>query len=87
MAEIAVIQKDAERAGWLFGSADHLTPSQGSYRDTLNVRAARTRQQLDGPTTAAFDAAWTAGRTSTVEQAIDRALREDAAMNDYRLAP
>lgn len=87
LAEIAAIQRDVERAGWLFGAADRLTPSEGSYRDTLNARTARTRQQLDGPTTAAFDAAWTAGRTSTLEQAIDRALREDAAMNDYRLAP
>jgi hypothetical protein len=87
LAEIAATQGDAERAGWLFGAADHLTPSLGSYRDTLNERDARTRQQLDGPTRAAFDAARTAGRMSAVEQAIDRALREDVAINDYRLAP
>jgi predicted ATPase len=87
LAEIAAIQRDAERAGWLFGAADRLTPSDGSYRDTLNERAAQIRQQLVGPTTAAFEASWTAGRTSTVEQAVDTALREDAATNDYRLAP
>jgi predicted ATPase len=77
LAEIAAIQGDAERAGWLFGAADHLTPAQGSSRDTLDERAARTRAQLDGPGTAAFGAAWTAGGESTIEQAIDRALRED----------
>src|SRR5262249_10296864 len=44
LAEIAAIQGQEERSGWLFGAADHLTPSSGFYRDALNERVAQTRK-------------------------------------------
>src|SRR5262252_7528257 len=76
LAEIAAIQGRGERSGWLFGAADHLTPSSGSYRDALNERVAQTRKQLDAATTATFEAAWAEGQAATLEQAIDKALQE-----------
>jgi predicted ATPase len=87
LAEIAGLHGDAERGGWLFGAADHLTPPLGYYRDTLVERTARARRRLDPRTTAVFDAAWSAGQSSTVEQAVERALREDRAINEQSAAP
>jgi len=76
LAEIAAIQGEGERSGWLFGAADHLTPSSGFHRDTLNERLAQTREQLDATTKPAFDAARAEGQRATLEQAIERALQE-----------
>ena len=76
LAEIAAIQGRGERSGWLFGAADHLTPSSSFYRDALNERVAQTRKQLDAATTATFEAAWAEGQAATLEQAIDKALQE-----------
>ncbi|MFL5664761.1 MAG: hypothetical protein ACJ8BW_25960, partial [Ktedonobacteraceae bacterium] len=79
LAEIAAIQGQAARAGWLFGAADHLTPSSGFDRDALNKRVAQVRGQLDAATTAPFEAAWAQGQTATLEQAIQKALQEPVA--------
>jgi predicted ATPase len=76
LAEIAAIQGEGERSGWLFGAADHLTLSSGFHRDALNERLAQTREQLDAATTAAFDAARAEGQRATLEQAIERALQQ-----------
>jgi hypothetical protein len=76
LAEIAAIQGEGERSGWLFGAADHLTLSSGFHRDALNERLARTREPLDAATKAAFDAAWEEGQRATLEQAIERALQQ-----------
>src|SRR5262249_22223998 len=74
LAEIAASQRDGQRGGWLFGAADHLTPSSGSYRDAFNERVAQTRKQLDAATVDGFNAAWTEGQAATLAQARDRAL-------------
>ncbi len=76
LAEIAAIQGQIEHSGWLFGAADHLTPSSGYYRDALNEQVAQVRGQLDAATTATFEAAWAQGQTATLEQAIQKALQE-----------
>jgi tetratricopeptide (TPR) repeat protein len=76
LAELAAIQGHGQRSGWLFGAADHLTPSSGSYREALNERVARSHKQLDAATAATFKAGWTEGLAATLEQAIDRALQE-----------
>lgn len=76
LAEIAAIQGQRERSGWLFGAADHLTPSSGSYRDALNERVAQVRGHLEAATTATFEAALAQGQTATLEQAIEQALQE-----------
>lgn len=76
LAEIAAIQGQGDRAGWLFGAADHLAPPSGFYRDALNERAAQLQAHLDATTTAAFKAAWAGGQTATLEQAIQTALQE-----------
>src|SRR5262249_22984622 len=73
LAEIAAIQGQGERSGWLFGAADHLTPSSGFYRDALNERVAQTHEHLDAAATATFEAAWAEGQTATLEQAIQKA--------------
>jgi tetratricopeptide (TPR) repeat protein len=75
LAEIAAIQGEVVRAGWLFGAADHLAPSEGFYRDTLNDQVAQVREHLDAATTATFEAAWTEGQTVSLEQAIQTALQ------------
>src|SRR5262249_51356865 len=67
LAEIAAIQGQRERSGWLFGAADHLAPSSGLYRDTLNEQVAQVRGHLDAATTAPFEAAWAQGQTATLE--------------------
>jgi len=76
LAEIAAIQGQGERSGWLFGAADHLTPASGSYRDALNERVAQTCKRLDAATRVTFEAAWAEGQAATLEQAIDKALQE-----------
>jgi hypothetical protein len=76
LAEIASIQGDAARAGWLFGAGDHLTPPSGPYRDTLIERVAPTREQLDKVTRSTFEAAWADGHAAALEQAIEKALEE-----------
>jgi hypothetical protein len=75
LAEIAAIQGQAAHSGWLFGAADHLTPSSGFFRDSLNDRVAQVRRHLDAAATASFEAAWAEGRTATLEQAIQTALQ------------
>jgi hypothetical protein len=84
LAEIASIEHQQEHSGWLFGAADHLTPSSGFYRDALDQRAARTREHLDPTATPTFAAAWTKGRTATLEQAIDEALPSGATRKEAR---
>jgi hypothetical protein len=75
LAEIAAFQGQTERSGWLFG-ADHLTPSEGFNRDTLNEREAWTREHLDGARAAVFEAGRAEWQTATLEQAIQKALHE-----------
>jgi hypothetical protein len=79
LAEIAAIQGEAERSGWLLGAADRLAPVSGSYRDALNSQVARVRGRLDAATTALFEAAWAEGQTAPLERAIQRALQAIAA--------
>src|SRR5499433_1610491 len=80
LAEIAAVQGQAERSGWLFGAGDHLTPPSGFYRDALNERAAQCRKQLDATTTATFEAGWAEGQAATLEQGIDKALQEATSL-------
>jgi predicted ATPase/transcriptional regulator with XRE-family HTH domain len=79
LAEIAAIQGQGARAGWLFGAADHLAPPSGYYREALNEQVAQVRGQLDAVTTAPFEAAWAQGNTATLQQAIQQALQERPA--------
>ncbi|HEX6551855.1 MAG TPA: DUF4062 domain-containing protein [Ktedonobacteraceae bacterium] len=74
MAEVAVAQGQAERAGRLFGVADRLLPAASNYRDDLNSRVAEAHARLD---TTAFTVGWTAGQAMTQEQAISYALQGD----------
>jgi hypothetical protein len=76
LAEISAIQGQVTRSGWLFGVADHLTPSSGFYRDALNEQVTQIRGHLDAATTATFEAAWAQGQTATLEQAIQKVLQE-----------
>ena len=62
------------RSGWLFGAADHLTPSSGFYRDDLNERVAQVHEHLDATATATFETGWAEGQTATLEQAIQKAV-------------
>jgi hypothetical protein len=73
LGEIAAIQGEAERSGWLLGAADHLAPAAGSYRDALNGQVAQVRGRLDAATSTPFEAAWAEGETATLEQAIQQA--------------
>jgi hypothetical protein len=57
LAEIAAIQGQGERSGWLFGAGDNLTPSSGFYRDDFNERVAQTREHLDAAAVITFEAA------------------------------
>lgn len=75
LAEIAAIEGQTERSGWLFGAVDHLTPSSGFSRDSLNERVAQTREHLDAATAAIFEAGRAEGQTATLEQAIQKALQ------------
>jgi hypothetical protein len=78
LAELAAVQDNVGRAGWLLGAADHLTPSSGVYRDDWRERVARTRETLDAAATAIFDAARREAQTATLEQAIEVALQPGA---------
>jgi hypothetical protein len=73
IAEVAVSQGQAERAGRLFGAAGRLLPAANLSRDDLNRRVAEARMHLDAT---AFTAGWTAGQTMTVEQAVTEALQD-----------
>jgi predicted ATPase len=73
LAEGAAAQRQAERAGRLFGAASRLLPATSSYRKELNRRSTAARAQLDA---AAFEMGWTAGQTMTEEQAITEALQD-----------
>ena len=73
LAEGAVAEGQAERAGRLFGTAARLLPATSSYREELHSRLAAVRTRLD---TAAFEAGWAAGQAMTEEQAINEALHD-----------
>jgi len=73
LAEIAVAQGQAERAGRLFGAASRLLPTTSTYREQLHRRSAAAREQLDAAT---FEAGWTAGQAMKEEQAVTLALQE-----------
>ena len=73
LAEIAAFHGQEERAGWLFGAADHLSPPSGFFRESLNERVRRGRERLDLTRTGLFEAAWTDGSTATLEQAVRKA--------------
>ncbi len=73
MAEVATAQGQAERAGRLFGVADHLLPSASLYRDDLDRRVTEARMHLD---VTAFTTGWTAGQAMTEEQAVTDALQD-----------
>jgi hypothetical protein len=74
LAEMAAAQGQTERAGRLFGAADHLLLAASNYRDDLTRRVAEARTHLD---TTAFTAGWTAGQAMTQEQAVTDALQEN----------
>jgi hypothetical protein len=84
IAEIAEIQRDVPRAGWLFGAADHLASPSGVYRDAFNQRAVRARQALAAAAIDAFDAAWHDGYTATVERTIEVAMLPMSIVNGRR---
>jgi len=73
LAEVAAAQRQAERAGRLFGVADRLLPSASLYRDDLTKRVVETRMHSDAT---AFTVGWTAGQTMTEEQAVTDALQD-----------
>jgi predicted ATPase len=73
LAEVAAAQRQAERAGRLFGAADRLLPAASNYRDDLNRRVAEAQAHLDAT---AFTAGWTAGQAITPEQAVTDALQD-----------
>jgi predicted ATPase len=73
LAEVAAAQRQAERAGRLFGAADHLLPAASKDRDDLDKRVAEARAHLDAT---AFTAGWTAGQAITREQAVTDALQD-----------
>ena len=75
LAEIAGLHGQEERAGWLFGAADRLSPSSGFFRETLNERARRTRERLDQSDVEVFEAAWREGATAMLEQAVQKATQ------------
>jgi len=79
LGEIAAVHGQDERAGWLLGAADHLSPPSGFFRESLNERARRAREHLDLTRTGLFEAAWTDGSTATLEQAVRKATQEGAA--------
>src|SRR5262245_4690911 len=76
LAEIAAVQGQAERSGWILGAADHLTLPSGVYRDDLNERVAQIRKNLDAALVSTFEAAWVEGQNATLEQAIQKALQD-----------
>jgi hypothetical protein len=76
LAEIAASERQGACSGWLFGAADHLAPTSGVYRDTLNELESEARGNLDAATSAAFEAGLADGMMATLEQAIQNALQE-----------
>ncbi|MGZ6392251.1 MAG: ATP-binding protein, partial [Ktedonobacterales bacterium] len=73
LAEVAAAQGQAERAGRLFGNADHLLTSTGRSQDDMNSRVAEARAHLDAT---AFTTGWTAGQAMTEEQAVAAVLQD-----------
>jgi hypothetical protein len=73
LAEMAAAQRQAERAGRLFGAAARLLPATSSYREEMNGRIAAARVHLDATT---FEVGWAAGQMITEEQAITEALQD-----------
>jgi predicted ATPase len=73
LAEVAASQGQAERAGRLFGTADHLLPAESLSRDDLNRRVAEARAHLDATT---FEVGWVVGQAMMQEQAIPEALQD-----------
>jgi hypothetical protein len=70
---MAAAQRQAERAGRLFGAASRLLPATSNYREEVNRRVAAVRAHLDAAT---FEAGWSAGQTMTQEQAVTLALQD-----------
>jgi tetratricopeptide (TPR) repeat protein len=79
LAEIAALHGHVERAAWLFGAADRLSPPSGFFRETLNERARRARERLDPTKLGVFETAWTEGEAATLEKAVQTATREARA--------
>ena len=73
LAEVAASQGQAERAGRLFGTADHLLPAESLSRDDLNRRVAEARAHLDATT---FEVGCVVGQAMMQEQAIPEALQD-----------
>jgi predicted ATPase/DNA-binding XRE family transcriptional regulator len=80
LAGVAVLEEQPERAAWLWGAAAAQRQAIGA-RDAPASRATRerlmamAREQLGE---AAFAAAWTAGETASLAEAIERALQSEA---------
>jgi hypothetical protein len=73
LAEVAATQGQAERAGRLFGAAEHLLALSSMFHDEMSGRVAEARANLDA---AKFEAGWAAGQAMTQEQAITEALQD-----------
>src|SRR5262245_48849956 len=73
LAEVAVAEGQAERAGRLFGAAARLLLASSSERDELNRRSAAAGATRDA---ARFEAGKAAGAAMTTEQAITEALQD-----------
>ena len=76
LGEIAAVRGREERAGWLFGAADHLSPPVGFFHEALSERAGRARQRLDSTRLRVFEAAWTEGHVAPLDEAVQRATQE-----------
>ncbi len=75
LASLAAAQGNAERAARLFGAAEAFdeVPPRPAHRREIARHVAAVRAQLDDST---FAAAWAAGQSLTLEQAIAYALGE-----------
>jgi predicted ATPase/Tfp pilus assembly protein PilF len=78
LAELAAAQRQAERAGRLYGAAQVLLPPSGRLTSDasgpdLDQSIAAARASLDA---AAFAAGWADGQAMTLEQAIHSALED-----------
>jgi hypothetical protein len=73
LAEVAAAQRQAGRAGRLFGASARLFPATSSYREEVNRRSAAARKRVDAAT---FEAGWAAGQAMTQEQAITLAIQD-----------
>lgn len=58
------------------GAAGHISPASGFFRETFNERASQAREHLDPTRVGVFDAAWTEGEATTLEQAVGTATQE-----------